>query len=290
MTKKSTKRNFWSIIGQIAVVITIIWTVIQMFTHFFKKDDYIIKVNGNYSTFMIPEYIKQDLNKYKKTLALYETYREVIGGKIIPMSELLKISEEKLKDPRFKNFYDLNNYHINFKSTDYNELWWFNISNDGNNTIEDLVLEVPFEGYYKFIPQVGAGEYGNFKNRIKLIDLPPGYSIKVFCWRNTFFPSDRYDEEKTRITHKFGVEKIKFPVKVSGLIAWNIKNDNLPLIVLFGIIAILMFIIFSVGVELSPKIKENEKRRKLKEFEDSKKLKEEEKKEKTDTEEDNKSK
>jgi len=203
MTEKSTKNNYWTIIGQIAALISIIWIVIQMFSFFNSKDNYSINISGNHSIFKIPEHIKQDLNNYKKTLTLYQTYRERIGGKIIPMSKLLKISEDKLKDPIFRSYYELNGYRIKSKSIDYNELWIFNISNDGNNVIENLVLEVPFSGYYSTSPQVGKSENGNFKNRIKLMDLQPGYSINIYCWTKTSFPSGTYYNTLICIDHYF---------------------------------------------------------------------------------------
>ncbi len=265
VTNKKININLWNLIGKIATLLTIIWIILQLYSFVYKKKDYNIEAYGEHSIFRIPEKVNKELKKCQKTLALYETYREEIGGKIIPMSKLIKISEEKLNNPWFNNSYEINKYRIKIIIPDYNELWLFNISNKGLNTIENLILEVPFDGYYKYIPQIGKENDGYFNKRIKLIDLPPGYSIKVFCWRNTVLSSfSNYDEKKSRITHKYGVEKIKFSAKVSGLLAWNIKYDNLPLYILIVILIYVMIIIFDMGAKYGPIINDDEKNDKTK--------------------------
>ena len=55
------------------------------------------------------------------------------------------------------------------------------------------------------------------------------------------------DEEKSRFTHKNGWFSINYPVEVSGLYAWNKKNNNMPLMFLIIFIIFILIISKEVG-------------------------------------------
>ena len=70
MTKSKDSKNFWSIIGKAALILTIAWILIQMFNNFIKKPDYKLDANGNYERFQIPNNYNKVINEYVNILAI----------------------------------------------------------------------------------------------------------------------------------------------------------------------------------------------------------------------------
>jgi hypothetical protein len=77
-------------------------------------------------------------------------------------------------------------------------------------------------------------------------------------------------EEKTRVTHKFGYEPVKYKVKLTGLLANIEKNDLWPFV--FMIITLSYLIIFYIGLFIGPNISDKEKKKKIEEFKELQKL------------------
>lgn len=283
MTKSKDSRNFWSIIGKTALVLTIVWILIQMFNNFIKEPDYKLDANGNYARFQIPNDYNKVINEYVNILAIdsaivenkdKNTFESISYLKEISNNEsILKEIGIDYKIPYYSSVF---RERLNIPV--YKSYWWFSVTNTGSKPLEDLVLELPFNGYYSLNMTDKANYSSKYSQRIKIGELKPSYSAQIKVWSKddvSLYPE--FDEEKTRFTHKFGWDKIDYPKEVNGILAWNIKNDNFPLLIFSFLLIILLFVAFGLGIDYAPKYVEKEKKRKLKELEELEKLKKEDK-------------
>lgn len=277
---ESKQGKFWVLLGKAGALLTFIWLIIQMVTYFSKPKEYKMEISGNHYFYKTPIPYLEIMNDYNKIMALDKSYVENVNKSGLPISKLIEFekSTEASKNYFFKSQFNSNisEYGKLINWENYNEIWTFNIENTGIKPIEDLLMEIPFKGYYEVNMQKGNSTKGKFDNRIQIGTLAPGYSVNIITWVNNIYSTDpEYNEEKTRITHKYGWEKVNYPVKADGLIAWNIKNQNNPLIVLIFIIFIIIFLAFGFGMDYGPKFQKSEKERKLKELQELEKLKKE---------------
>jgi hypothetical protein len=276
-----SKNLLWSIIGKLALVLSILWILIQLYNNFFKKQDYECEAIGNHSIFEIPVHLQKTLNEYINVLAIDSALIETNNNKLIekPISFLTKIIGNQNYQNELGIQYDVLLYKQIFEKKkdleEYKSFWWFELTNSGNKPLEDLILELPFDGYYIINLANDKNIYGQYKHQIKIGELKTSYSVTIKVWRsdNLVFSDFEYDEEKTRFTHKYGSTEIKYPKEVSGILAWNSRNYNFPLIILIFILSLLYLIVFTLGVEYGPKITEKDNKKKLKEFEELQKLK-----------------
>ena len=264
--EKLKKSNVWAIVGKMTAILTLFWIIVQLYSYFSSNNEYKISTYGRYSKFLIPNDYSKLINDYKAIIALDKAYVENVNEKGLSIEGLKKYLES---DNRAELF-DLSHEHYkNFmnpvKINEYTYIFNFYIENQGNKPIEDLVLELPFSGYFHINREKGAFSEGSFTKHIDLGVLEPGYSINAHIWSNYPHSFSQYDEEKTRITHKYGWKRIKYPVEVKGIIAWSIRNDNFPFVIFLIIVFTLMALLFILGVEYGPLIRKREKERKLKE-------------------------
>jgi hypothetical protein len=275
MTEKR-KFNFWNIFGKIALIVTLFWTITQIYNWMTEDEGYKIVVNGTHSKFRLPQQYQDVIDGFEKTLDLDQTYRETVNKKGVSIERLLEYYENN-NNEEFKNTY---HYHKDYTNQldikSYNYSWEFQIENTGNKPLEELLLETPFEGSYKVSISNEDNEYGEFKKNIELPDLGPGYSIGVRIWiNNTTSLYEEFDEEKTRITHKYGFQQINYPVKVKGFAKWLTKDDNFNMFFVVLLLLVLIFFVFSLGMEYGPKYAEIEKKKKIEEFKKTQKMLEE---------------
>lgn len=283
MTQSKDPKNFWSIIGKLALVLSISWILIQMYNNFLKRPDYAFDANGNHSVFELPNDLKMTLNEYINILAIDSALVEN-DNKLVkdPISSLAKLIQNQnyqgklginYKIPHYKNLFEAKKVFHEYKS-----YWWFTLTNTGNKPLEDLTLELPFDGFFLINLKNENDISGYYRQQIKIGELKPSYSVTIKVWSVNEFDSSypEWDEEKTRFTHKYGWQKIEYPKEVMGVLAWNSKNNNFPLFIFIFVLLILFVIIFALGAEYGPKITEKEKKRKLKELEELEKLKAEE--------------
>lgn len=274
--EKLKRNRIWSIIGKITALLTLLWITIQLYNYFTFNNEYKIYAYGKYSEFIIPNDYLKLLDDYKTLIALDKAYVENLDSKgagIKGLNEYLKSEDKKDYFDISFNSYLINDRHINI--TEYSSVFNYFIENNGNKPIEDLVLEIPFSGYFHINRKKGSFSEGNFSKHIEIGTLLPGYSININLWSKSLFLFSEYEEGKTRITHKYGCEKIKYPIEVQGLLAWNIRNHNFPLIIVSIFILLSIYIAFLLGVDYGPSIKKKEKERKIREVEELEQLKKE---------------
>lgn len=265
--------NFWGILGKLVAILTAAWIIIQIISHFSDPNDIKMEINGNHYPYNIAYKHKKLINEYKEILALDKSYTDNINenGMSIKKLNSLKdynVTDDEIKNYRFKSDYNAYmDYNPIINIENYNEIWSFNILNKGQKPIEDLIIEIPFKGYYKLLTQKGKSSRGDFENRIQVGNLDPGYSLSVIAWVvNGGYPSPGYNEEKTRVTHKYGWKEIDYPVRIYGLLAWNKRNYNTPLFITIVTIIFILFITFFKGFEYGSKAQKKEDEHKLKEL------------------------
>jgi hypothetical protein len=250
----SKQGKFWVLLGKAGALLTFIWLIIQMVTYFSKPKEYKLEVSGNHYIYKTPDSYLAIMNEYNKIKSLDKSYVESVNKNSLPISDLIRFEKSAEADKNYIFKSRIENYTSEYgriiKWESYNEIWTFNIENTGAKPVEDLLVEIPFKGFYEVNKQKGNSTKGVFDNRIQIGTLAPGYSVSITTWVDDMYSTEpEFNEEKTRITHKYGWQSINYPVKADGIIAWNIKNGNNPLIVLIFIIIIIIAFAFGVGVD-----------------------------------------
>lgn len=285
MTEHQTRNFFWSYIGKLAGLLSVIWIGIQLYNYFFK-DSYRIKALGSNYSFDLPSNIIRDLSDYNKLISIDSALR--IDK---PQSQFNSLIEfRKYPDYKWEKYNILGIYNRNKGNyLNYKNIWKFEIKNRGRKPIEDLKLELPFDGYYRITKQNEPTLNGSFSKQILLDNLQPSYVITMLVWAPESYTSiPEYDEEKTRLTHKYGWTKISYSREVRGIVAWNLKKDGMP--IFFGIMFLIVILIsiFVAGMNYYPIYQEQERKRKLEELNEMQRLKAEEEARQQNTTEDKK--
>jgi hypothetical protein len=259
------KFSIWGLIGKTAAFLSLIWVSVQLFNYFFHKD---FKLNaiGTVSEFLLPNDIITELNK----VGDYELFLKACDLLNVPLTEKTLVNKKINVD-----LYQLENdrrYPNPSKNiANYSYIWWYTIINNGNKPVEDIQLELPFDGYFK-ITYSDSIKYGRFKNKVKLFTLYPGQNIKIILWQTFDYNSLSDDKEKSRITHKNGITQIGYSIEKRGFWAWNERTYGTPLFVLIVLFLFLLVISFVLGADLGPKIEIWNKETKIKELQERKKL------------------
>jgi hypothetical protein len=249
MSDNKKESGLWGLIGKAGVIIALIWGAIQIYNFFFKTQDYSAEAKGNHSFYDTSPIHLEGFNKNIDNQALIKTIIERDGS--------LKSFHLDTLFAKYQNSEDFKSNRIVLEGSDWEtkfvSIWTFNIKNTGNKPLDELALEVPFKGAYKIVLPNNTSKTGNFNNQISIGELRPSYEVQIICW--TVYES--YDlesfENKSRFTHKNGWFSIKYPIEVSGFIAWNERNDNLPLFGIVFILLILFFVSFALGEKTGKK-------------------------------------
>ena len=288
MTINSNKNKFWDIIGKISVSIGLIVLGIQIYDYCFKND-YNIIAKGSYFTFGNPPDVKDILIDYSNIKNTVKAYQKCGDGKKNDSLEQLDLTDRiryilNNKSTIYKNctinrttsYYDYDDKIFTnsvFLYDKYKSYWQFTIKNDGNKPLEELILDLPFDGVYELFSKNAEIVRDKFTNTIVIGMLKPTYEVNINVWtKNEISRYSNYDEDKSRITHKYGSQSIQFSTHTYGLLAWIEKNYFSDFIITIILIILLLLLL---GHKYVPIIIENEKKLKLKEMEKLLKLMEE---------------
>jgi len=266
MNTNENKSNIWGNIGKLGVLVTLIWGVIQIFEYFSGENDYKVVASGKISYYEVSPNQKEAFNDYKKFKLITKTLVDnEIPINTSDLNELLKYIEgNNVKYGILKSEYEYNKYSDN-NIEEYNEIWTFSIKNNSNKPLEEISLELPFNGYYKVILPNNNIKNGTFSNKVEIGDLKPSYDAIIMCWRNSYSASITdamytYDQEKTRFTHKYGWFSIDYPIEATGIYAWFKRNDNIYFFIFIFIITILAIpYLYYMDKQEKKKEKEEEK-------------------------------
>jgi len=237
MAEQKRVNRFFGWVGKFSLIVALIWGLIQIFS-FFSASDYSITVDGEHSFWELPESFKRELVdlKYSVIYDSLETLLPIIG-------------DEKKRKKTARSLYEY--FHSQIDSAfDYDfryvrSIWSFKLRNEGKKEIKDLRLELPFDGFYNL---KGSGEgpiSSKFSKNIKVGDLRPSNEYYVTVWSEQ--TSESFYENDTRVTYENGIITIRYPAKVTGLLAWFARNKEFLLLFPF-VVALVLGVFFGGAV------------------------------------------
>ncbi|MGE0567076.1 MAG: hypothetical protein AB7O73_03940 [Bacteroidia bacterium] len=216
--------KFWSFLGKISSLVILFFTIVQIYNSIIKSD-YSANIIGNHSIVSYPPSVlddKEQLNKYIFFLRHYPIAKKEIVSNI-QLDSIIKHFARVNIDQFDYEFESKINKNV------LTTIWTFELKNDGNKPLEDLIIILPFDGQYKIIDPDNITLSGSFTDRIKLGSLNPLLSIKITLWTRSYGSEemDIYDEKKCYVTHKYGTFDISFPYQSRGFLASILKQDFL---------------------------------------------------------------
>jgi hypothetical protein len=276
------KPGLWSLLGKITAILSVIWVATQLYNNFIRKE-YSVSAIGNNSPFYLPSDFDVILKGSTENAALKKFLgieKEKLDRQIWKKIQgRIKKKQEETFSPEGIDFeFSLSQVSETVEAikNKYGRYWWYTITNAGQKELEGLVLDLSFDGYF-IAKGTNYNKFGSFKNRIELGNFGVQQQILVQVWQlnDSFFDLSE-KKDLSRLIHKNGWQKIEYPAQVTGLIAWNKDNDDLPLY--FGVLILIIsyIVVFSLGEKYAPMIRKWDRKLKL---EDLKKLKELEKEE-----------
>ncbi|MBX7151759.1 hypothetical protein K1X84_08965 [bacterium] len=169
----------------------------------------------------------------------------LLGEKIWIVSKRLfgTIDDYNLQYKLSRSFHDLRNQFL-----DYYQIWFFEIKNEKEGELNDLILHLPFNGYYSITTdELDAHSAGIFSKQIKIGNLRPINRIRITVWEKYHIGSSfSSQEDYIKVSHTQGTCRVKFPVDATGFWAWIIKLSDHWILIVF----ILLFVIrFSLSMK-----------------------------------------
>lgn len=245
-----TKNNngIWGALGKAGVLVGLIWGGIQIYNYVFKINDFEAETNGRHSSYSTTPILLKGFNANIDHQAIVKTIIDADGAlKSYDYKALKKSVHKEYKYMSYGQNYDNLNPFNPYWQGDYSSIWSFKIKNIGSKPLEELALELPFNGYYKINFPDNTTKVDSFSNKINLKELRPSYEIFVTCWTDADSYDLESDEEKSRFTHKNGWFSISYPVEADGLYAWNIRNRGNPLLFFCALVIFLFIIVYASG-------------------------------------------
>ncbi len=259
--KENKEFSPWTLITKIAPIFTIGWIIFQAYQFYIKSNSIDVEVNANYFKYelqpdgvinysnfkKLKDIVRQD--KFKSSYGLFNSENQEIS-KLLGGYE--KIPFVETQNP--------------------NTFWNFSIKNTGEVPIEELSLEMPVSGAFRYASTDGKSKTDNFKNRIEFGKINPTHSISINVWTTEFDNSkDGYNiislQEKIRFTHKLGAIEVMFPLEISGFWKWIYENIFVLTFIFIITFLMILFYTYSFGKEYGPQIEEEQMKDKIKELE-----------------------
>lgn len=240
--KKANRKTLWNYIQNLGVLIAAIVGFTQIINLFNKPEDYSLEALGEHHPYKIASQHQSLIDDYKKIISLNKTYIKIIN----------------------KNSTSIENPDTEEQKID--AFWTFAVKNTCKKPIENIKIEIPFEGYFELTNQNREIITKQFKNFISVGDLNPSYSIKVNAWANTYGSNLNFYEKETKITHKYGYENISYPIKTRGFwgLSKEIKKYNKTTKIVFSLFPflpaiIMIFYSLSIYINEHNSIRKSEK-------------------------------
>lgn len=273
ITSTKMKYKFWDLLGKLAALIAVTWGSIQILNFVFKKE-FKVDISGSHYEILIPTFNKLKLSYLDKEIITDSLYNMIIKNREKRTASSFRNVEEIKKYYKYLDTLNQNYSITAYKICDfvvprvvnlyipeltkYSSLWTIKINNLGDKPLEDLFLELPFDGVFETTNTADRiTSNGSFVKRINLGTLRPKYQILVRAWRNEprmSFIDNKSDEKVSRITHKYGSFVIKYPIADTGFYTFFKKHET----IIFYSTLFLLCIIFIVGGFIGYSEKEKE--------------------------------
>ena len=214
MTENSSSiKGVWAGIGKAAVVLTILWTGIQLYTRIVTTD-ITLETEGNCEPFYFPASYQQRV-KEAGTLITSDEIKNVLP-KDLKDSDSVARGIKGLVLDKLKRVDDA---VVAFK--DLRSVCMFTILNAGNKEAQDIKLELPRSGQYA-LEQLGQpNKEDKFDKVIQVGKLNPGGKAIITTWNSNFTVDvDSFEQSRFRVTHTNGVVPIQFLAKTQTYLGW----------------------------------------------------------------------
>lgn len=219
--------KIWIYVGKLGVLVAIIWGIIQIINFIVKSPEYSAEIQCRHNSYETSPWHFETIHsilEYKAVLYLLNKKGGILNN--LDIDSLIDSYKDK-RNIKDKHEYDLILSQMSDDvSRDYNEMWIFNIKNNGNKSLEDLVLEFPYKGYYKLSISSKIMKSTYFEKKIEVGDIRPSNETEIYCWTNHEKPITENEESNIKFTHKNGVCEVSYPIEVSGIYAWFNKNNG----------------------------------------------------------------
>lgn len=247
MTQDIKASPIWGWIGKIGALVALIWGIIQIITTALKVEEYEAEAKGNHTFYATSPVLHDCYTKNVDYRAIVKTIIKEQGALKDFHLDTLIWKYSKKENTNF-GYYQFKYRDKSLKSTgDYKEIWTFTIKNTGTKPIEELALELPFDGYYETTFPNKEIKSKNFKNRIELGELRPSYDITVYCWTEDELYYPEQGEAKTRFTHKNGWFPVSFAAQADGIYVWLMKYSDIVIFCTLVFLVVLFAVAFGLG-------------------------------------------
>ncbi len=205
----NNESSFWSIMGKISVILTIITAVYAIWVIFSQQAED-LELHIESVTYELNPRLKESVEKSFKVFSYFEL-RKAIKNEL--PQEIYKEFDfvEFIQKLHNNSWGDINEYNFD----DYTEFTSVVVSNTGDRTATDIKIDIPTEGLALILTSDDSKKVVDFNKVISLDDIRAGNHTNITIWSRTRLYEYYY--KNMNITHKNGVGDISWDIKVTGL-------------------------------------------------------------------------
>jgi len=242
MTKTVVRYTFWHWFGLISAFMLLIAISIFIFRYIQSNQDIKLVAEIEIHKVNTPPFIDFSISEEQK-LQMIEKIRQEI-----PLKEANFEHGKRIFDAVYynhiKTYVDyLRQFHTYYQ---------IELKNNSEVILTDVSLALKGKGKYLADDNLSDMVFSDYKNTISIPDIPPKNTVSLLIWSETILTDYNILPVKSiNISCKEGITKLKYPVKITGIAAWNSINNNYPLVfIISGVLilfVVLIVIFFNLG-------------------------------------------
>jgi len=243
MVKTVVRYTFWHWFGLVTAFMMLIGLSLIIYNYIENNRAVKLKAEAEVYKFNPPPFIGFELDDDQKT-EMIEKIRQNIPIKE-PSTEQAKSIFDKCFHNHVKSYAD---YLKKFPT-----YYQIKLSNQSEISLTEISVELKGKGFYLYDGENADIVYSNFKNTINIPEIMSNQSALLLIWSENIFSNYQvFPAKAIEISCKEGNTDIRYPVKVSGIMAWNVIHNNYPLIfIISGVLVlfvVLIVIFFNMGI------------------------------------------
>lgn len=215
---KKKFEKYYKILYILGIVISALVGVTHLYDWAGKLSNYRVIATGRYLPYSISEDLIESIKDYKENISLDRIEEE------FPEFEQLGLDRFKLRSYLADSFPDSEIYEL--KSIEYH--WLFDLKHRGNKQLDNLVLNIPFDGYYSVKKNDLLMFHGSFEKKIDIGSISPSDELVIDVWTHSFLGISNIkfkgNSNDIFINHTNGKIKIEYFTEVNGFLAWVKRN------------------------------------------------------------------
>ncbi len=133
---------------------------------------------------------------------------------------------------------------------EYRGYWDIVISNNGNKSAEDVVLELPISGTAMY-ENGGRRIMDCINHTVNIGVVRPGSSVQLAIWTDNSSLFSQLFSREAKLLHKDGCEKVNISTPAYGLLGYIAEfSGEAPLFVKLVLLIVVIFLLLAVIIEL----------------------------------------